>query len=209
MSELCKGNLVLWNDEKGFGFVRPESGEKDFFLHISAITNYRKGLSRRPAVGDVVHYQPVRSAEAQGQRRLSQAIVMGLNEGALGFDTDAGETKLASVGIKLVVGAPILLSIYVLWHIGNPIPLFSYVFMSALSTLYYGADKQRALTHGWRIPEKYLHVFELLGGWPGALLSQKAFRHKYKKSDYQRIFWGIIGLHGLLWAVYLYFDLMK
>lgn len=206
MADLSKGTLVLWNDEKGFGFVRPASNEKDLFVHISAIKNYQKGLSRRPALGDTVHYQPLNPAEAGKQRRISHAVIPGLNQALFGFDAEPGPWW-NTLGLKLLAGAPVLLSFYLIWRTGNPIPLVSYIFMSALSSLYYAVDKRRALTHSWRVPEIYLHCFELLGGWPGALLSQKAFRHKNRKSNYKRVFWEIVTLHGLLWLLYLYFDL--
>lgn len=205
MSAPCKGTLVLWNDEKGFGFVRPESKEKDLFVHISAIKNYHKGQSRRPVAGDAVQYEPLSEAEAKGQRRISRAIVPGLNEGVFGLDAEP-RPWWRSLGLRLLAGAPVLLSFYLIWRTGNPLPLISYIFMSALSAMYYAADKRRALTHSWRIPEVYLHCFELLGGWPGALLSQKAFRHKNRKGHYQRVFWEIVALHGVLWLLYLYHD---
>ena len=208
MAEPCDGKLVKWNDEKGFGFVRPETGEKDLFLHISAIKNYRKGLSRRPATGDIVHYQQISRAEAEGQRRISAALVVGINNGIFGVDAEPGPWW-STLGLKLLAGAPILLSFHVIWRTGNPIPLVSYIFMSALSSLYYAADKRRALLHKWRVPEVYLHCFELLGGWPGALLSQQAFRHKKNKGDYQRVFWEIVTLHGIIWLIYLYFDFTR
>lgn len=206
MAETCKGQLVLWNDEKGFGFVRSESDEKDLFLHISAIKNYRKGLSRRPMVGDTVNFQPLSQHEAEKQRRISAAQVIGINDAVFGIDTEPGPWW-SSLGLKLLAGAPILLSFHLIWRTGNPIPLVSYIFMSALSSLYYAVDKRRAMLHSWRVPEIYLHLFELLGGWPGALLSQKAFRHKKNKGNYQRVFWEIVTLHALLWTVWLYFDL--
>ena len=208
VTEPCEGKLVKWNDEKGFGFVRPENGEKDLFLHISAIKNYRKGLSHRPAAGDIVHYQPISRAEAEGQRRISAALVVGINKAIFGIDAEP-RPWWSTLGLKLLAGAPILLSFHVIWRTGNPIPLVSYVFMSALSSMYYAADKRRALLHKWRIPEIYLHYFELLGGWPGALLSQQAFRHKKNKGDYQRVFWEIVTLHGIVWLIYLYFDFTR
>ena len=208
VAEPCEGKLVKWNDEKGFGFVRPETGEKDLFLHISAIKNYRKGLSHRPAAGDIVHYQPISRAEAEGQRRISAALVVGINKAIFGIDAEP-RPWWSTLGLKLLAGAPILLSFHVIWRTGNPIPLVSYVFMSALSSMYYAADKRRALLHKLRIPEIYLHYFELLGGWPGALLSQQAFRHKKNKGDYQRVFWEIVTLHGIVWLIYLYFDFTR
>ena len=48
-------------------------------------------------------------------------------------------------------------------------------------------------------PEVRLHLFELLGGWPGALVAQQAFRHKTRKLSFQLVFWGIVLLHQLFW----------
>ncbi|HSJ04462.1 MAG: DUF1294 domain-containing protein [Verrucomicrobium sp.] len=53
----------------------------------------------------------------------------------------------------------------------------------------YGYDKQRAQTGRWRIPESRLHLFALMGGWPGAYLAQHRFRHKTSKPLFQAIFW--------------------
>ena len=101
--------MVKWNDEKGFGFVRPESAEKDLFLHISVIKNYRKGLSRRPVAGDTVHSQPISRAEAQGKRPISAALVVGINNGLFGIDAQPDQWW-SILGLKLLAGAPILLS---------------------------------------------------------------------------------------------------
>jgi len=48
-----KGQLVRWNDERGFGFLQSNTNSSDIFIHISALN----GMKRRPVVGDVVFYQ--------------------------------------------------------------------------------------------------------------------------------------------------------
>jgi uncharacterized membrane protein YsdA (DUF1294 family) len=53
-------------------------------------------------------------------------------------------------------------------------------------------DKRKAASGEWRTPEATLHLFELLGGWPGAFLAQRSFRHKTAKLSYQIIFWLIV-----------------
>jgi cold shock protein len=38
-----KGTVKWFNNQKGFGFIQPEAGDKDVFVHISAVE--RAGLS--------------------------------------------------------------------------------------------------------------------------------------------------------------------
>ena len=40
-----------------------------------------------------------------------------------------------------------------------------------------------------------LHLLGLFGGWPGAYLGQRWFRHKSSKISFQVLFWLIVGLY--------------
>ncbi|WP_417311022.1 cold-shock protein [Devosia sp.] len=40
---MINGTVKFFNTTKGYGFIQPESGEKDAFVHISAVE--RSGLS--------------------------------------------------------------------------------------------------------------------------------------------------------------------
>lgn len=53
----------------------------------------------------------------------------------------------------------------------------------------YAFDKSAARRRARRVPEKTLHLFALLGGWPGALLAQKYLRHKTVKQPFRFVFW--------------------
>lgn len=79
-----------------------------------------------------------------------------------------------------------------------------YFFMSLVSFILFFIDKKRSTSDGWRIKEYYLHLVELLGGWPGALLGQKFIRHKTKKTSYKIVLWLIILVHATLWGYFIY-----
>ena len=55
-----------------------------------------------------------------------------------------------------------------------------YAAVSVAALIAYGADKWKAKRGKWRIPEKVLLGFSLLGGAVGGLLGMLLFRHKTK-----------------------------
>ncbi len=65
-------------------------------------------------------------------------------------------------------------------------------------------DKRRAVRGVHRIPESTLHTFEMLGGWPGALLAITLLRHKNRKPAFLVLTAIIIVLHAAVWAAVLY-----
>jgi uncharacterized membrane protein YsdA (DUF1294 family) len=67
--------------------------------------------------------------------------------------------------------------------------------MSCVCFAVYGLDKRQAATGGRRVPERTLHLLAFLGGWPGALLGQRQFRHKTKKVLFRIVFWFVVVLH--------------
>jgi len=75
--------------------------------------------------------------------------------------------------------------------------------LALLTFLAYARDKRAARRQEQRTPEVVLHLLELGGGWPGALLAQRALRHKNRKLSYQFAFWACVLLHeatlGHLW----------
>ena len=59
----------------------------------------------------------------------------------------------------------------------------------------YSYDKSAARSSGQRTPENTLHLVDLLGGWPGALIAQQRLRHKTVKQPFQAIFWATVVLN--------------
>jgi len=66
------GTVKWFNDSKGYGFITPENGEKDCFVHHSAIQ--AQGF-RTLAEGDRVEFEIV-----QGQKGPSAENVVRLGE---------------------------------------------------------------------------------------------------------------------------------
>lgn len=75
--------------------------------------------------------------------------------------------------------------------------------LSTIAFLLYWLDKLRARHGQWRVAETTLHLVAALGGWPGAFLAQRHFRHKTAKLRFQLLFWLIVTLHQFLAVDYL------
>lgn len=75
-----------------------------------------------------------------------------------------------------------------------------YLAMSLLTVVAFARDKRAAGLGLRRTPERTLHVLELVGGWPGALVAMRAFRHKRRKPAYWLVTAAIVLLHAVAWT---------
>ena len=76
------------------------------------------------------------------------------------------------------------------------------VVMSLACFIAYRLDKRQAINGGRRVSERSLHLMAFLGGWPGALMGQRQFRHKTQKVSFRIVFWIVVVLHvGIVGAV--------
>lgn len=80
-----------------------------------------------------------------------------------------------------------------------------YFVASAATFLVYGFDKLAAKRNWWRVRESTLHLLEAVGGWPGAMLAHRFFRHKSYKKSFRRVFWAMVALNVLTLVVIVKF----
>jgi uncharacterized membrane protein YsdA (DUF1294 family)/cold shock CspA family protein len=247
--QLYEGIIKSWKVDKGFGFIQPNGGGKDVFVHIRDL----KHSNYQPQIGDNVCFKIV--ADKDGKIRAYDAFVKGQEITrqqirTKRFDKNQPKTRvkqedwLGMKAILLIAAVPFASSallikqpslgglwnlevvcntvlrllmhnaeschIYTKLHIPTPaqkcIPFFVYFLLSLVTFSVYAVDKIKAHRDEWRVSEKTLHLLELLGGWPGALIAQRTIRHKNKKTSFQVIFWIIVTIHIVIWLDVLFFN---
>jgi len=76
-----------------------------------------------------------------------------------------------------------------------------YLAISILQFLLFGIDKLSAKQSWSRIPEKWLHGFNLLGAFPGALFGMYVWNHKHRKLAFKLSIWAAAIIHLTLWLL--------
>ncbi|MDO9270842.1 MAG: cold shock domain-containing protein [Methylobacter sp.] len=105
---MIKGVLKTWKEDRGFGFISPDDGGKDIFIHISAL----KGTSRRPVTGDVIYYQVAR--DNRGKYKAVNAYIEGveiLEEKAAGFLNTRKGIVLIVLALVAIAAAVVALNL--------------------------------------------------------------------------------------------------
>jgi len=183
------GKITLWNDDKGYGFITPSSGEGQVFAHIKAF----KYQARRPEVNRLVTY--VLSNDKQG--RICAAEVA-LSAASVVEKDDQGNWVLANTYAVLFL---VLITSFCLFGIAPSWSFVVYLAMSLMTYIIYYFDKSAAQKGEWRTQESTLHLFALFGGWPGALVAQQQLRHKSIKRSFRTVFWGTVALNSCAFIV--------
>lgn len=171
------GKITSWNDDKGFGFITPSFGGKSVFLHINDFSKKHK----RPVQGLSVTYNLSRDSKG----RICATNVSperGHREATKADKQKKFSLFLSSVFLSTVIGLVLL----------NKIPIIIlgvYLVASALTFALYAKDKSAAQSGRWRISESILHLFSIIGGWPGAAIAQSQLRHKSQKLSFRVVYW--------------------
>ena len=99
MNNLNKGKLKRWNKDRGFGFITPDSGGPEVFMHISAL----KKMGRPPVTGDIICYSL--HTDNNGKIKAVDARIEGLKKTAnRPINTPIKIKKNSKFSNKIVVG---------------------------------------------------------------------------------------------------------
>ena len=178
-----QGKITSWNDDKGYGFITPSSGEGQVFVHIKAF----KYQARRPEVNRLVNY--LLSTDNQGRICAAEVI---MPAAAVVEKNDQDNRKLSNIFAGLFLG---IVAICCIFGIAPLWAFVLYLVISLMTYIFYYFDKSAAQKGEWRTPENTLHLLALFGGWPGALIAQQILRHKSQKKAFRAFFWVTVVLN--------------
>ena len=178
-----KGKITTWKDDQGFGFVTSCDGGEKAFVHIKSFLK----RSRRPAEGDLITYE----LTIDDKNRSRANNVMFSNERATATSTSR---KISTGTVFAALFCCFLMTATFMGRLPLAV-LGVYLAASVIAYFAYAIDKDSAENNRWRTQESTLHLFGLIGGWPGALLAQKMLRHKSKKEEFQTVFWATVVLN--------------
>jgi uncharacterized membrane protein YsdA (DUF1294 family)/cold shock CspA family protein len=178
-----QGRITKWTDDKGFGFITPNGGGEKVFVHISSFSNRQ----RRPEGNELVTYEL--KTDGKGRAQANTVAFVGEKPTPSAPPGRSNIPPLFAVCfLAFVVGAVIAGRLPV-------VVLALYLVASLVAFFAYAFDKSAALRNQWRTQESTLHLFALLGGWPGALAAQRLLRHKSAKASFQATFWATVVLN--------------
>jgi uncharacterized membrane protein YsdA (DUF1294 family)/cold shock CspA family protein len=176
------GTLKSWDDGRGFGFIEPAQGGQDIFVHIKA---FPPGTGR-PSVGQKLTFEVETTDRGKKRARSVQYPVQARRSKSVWGESPAPWT-LPRLLVIPVFG---VIYVYVIRRWGFELPvLLAYLGLSVATFLAYALDKSAAVAGRWRTSEQSLHLFALLGGWPGVLFAQQLLRHKTSKGSFLAVFW--------------------
>jgi uncharacterized membrane protein YsdA (DUF1294 family)/cold shock CspA family protein len=184
-----KGKIAFWNNRKGYGFIAPNDGGKQIFVHIKAFASRQK----LPKINQVVSYTV--SADKQGRPCASEVTRVG---------EKLPKGKIFKKRSKPIIGAAVFLVIVGVSTVTAKIPFLIlplYLLASLFTFIIYAMDKSAAKSGAWRTQESTLHLLSLIGGWPGAMVAQQKLRHKSKKLSFRLVFWltVLINIGAFIW----------
>lgn len=213
-----KGTVIRWDATRAFGFIRSPDTSADVFFHVR---DYRG--SAAPREGLAVVYEEIHvggkgpramavqpATQAAGTTRRTHPGSATAPPSTAQRTRDRTQppaphrlratkthkpTASTAPAALLMVGWAALLA----WGIwAGRLPQWVLAAAAAINLLtfvVYAIDKSAAQNDRWRTPESHLHLFSLVGGWPGAWLAQQRLRHKSSKREFRAVYWITVVVH--------------
>ena len=91
-----EGKLTAWKDDRGFGFIKPNSGGDDVYVHIRSFAN----RTRRPICNDILTYEVSRGPDG----RLQAEKVAFLGESITDAPSIPAQIVVAIIFMFLILG---------------------------------------------------------------------------------------------------------
>ena len=189
------GRLKSWNTDRGFGFIEPDGGGQEVFVHISAVPTQL----RPPKPGQAFTFEV--ELNRDGKKRAAN---IGVAERPRTPSRVQREARARwSLGSALVIPAFVVIYTAIAIKYGvSPWFAVAYIVLSIVSLMLYAFDKSAAVAGRWRSSEQSLLALGLFGGWPGGLVAQQLLRHKSSKASFREAFWGTVMLNVGAFIVY-------
>lgn len=219
------GTVKRWDAARGFGFIRSSDSSADVFFHVRDFRTASgvlpaEGMSvqfeeihvggkgpRAMAVQPTGLTNATHPSSPQRQHRTANE-----RSGKPPADvrTRASAHERAEPRTQRRSNAQThdqrwVVPVMLLWVIGvlgtvwlGRLPWWvaaAFVGINVFTFFAYAFDKNAAQTGQWRTPEKTLHLYALLGGWPAAYLAQQTLRHKSGKTSFQAVYAATVLLH--------------
>ncbi len=185
------GKITNWKDDQGYGFITPNNGGPQVFVHVKAFTN----KNRRPVGNESVTYELATDSSGRTRAEMVARAGEGLPNAQWG---KRGNFASAFAVLFLIL----LAGLTITGRLPIVVPGL-YLIASIVAFVAYALDKSAAKNDRWRTSESTLHLYGLVGGWPGALMAQKLLRHKSSKRSFQMAFWVTVFLNNmvLIWLI--------
>ncbi len=110
---------------------------------------------------------------------------------------------MLSSSIQIAITYLALVAVSALFAESSKALLAWYFVIGVVTFFVYAKDKRAAINGNWRVPEKTLHIFSVVGGWLGALIAQDKLRHKTQKQPFRAIYWltVVINVAAFVWTL--------
>ena len=211
------GKVIRWEADRGFGFIEGAADTQDVFFHVKDV---RRGWT--PQVGQLVRYELVhvggkgpRAVAVQGPAPRSAGRVPTSAPTPASMPT-RGRARVESrtpaprdPWLRPILWAALVWAAVLGWASATQrLPAWvlpAWWGLNVWTFVVYWRDKWAAQRGQWRTPENSLHLWSLLGGWPGARIAQQMLRHKSRKEAFQSTYWvtlvtHVVAVSGLLFG---------